>query len=433
MRIGYFGDEHDIDKYFKQNFENAKAAGLEIGVYIYTTANSEDDVKANAKWIYVGSIKGATGTSASTVVVGNYADLIPCTSDGKTTAATTITIPFRGYQGTNAKYTKAEITDGTIYNTNGSTAITPTITNATSTAEGKIVYSIPANSPIASAAGTKTGTITVKYTVTDGTTSQGANVLATISQTYTWTKTNAAVNGANAVVVDIYAPQGDIIQNDTNNVILTARVLEAGTDKSSSSTFKWYQYSSSSSATDKYDASTGTGNATASLTVTPAMIDGYGSFKCVATYNNKTYTSYYSVRDKSDPLQVYVYSTVGNQILNSNGIGAVYAVVYQNGVEIDPMPEVVTNTNNVSASALSCYVIDSTNKKLVYKTRPSTSSGTWSNATPSTSCTYNWTFRDKDGKAVTLTNTGDSKTKQAIYIDGSLITKKIVIDVDVTK
>lgn len=52
MRIGYFGDEHDIDKYFKQNFENAKAAGLEIGVYIYTTANSEDDVKANAKWIY---------------------------------------------------------------------------------------------------------------------------------------------------------------------------------------------------------------------------------------------------------------------------------------------------------------------------------------------------------------------------------------------
>ena len=51
MRIGYFGDEHDIDKYFKQNFENARAAGLEVGVYIYTTANSEEDVKANAAWI----------------------------------------------------------------------------------------------------------------------------------------------------------------------------------------------------------------------------------------------------------------------------------------------------------------------------------------------------------------------------------------------
>lgn len=382
-----------------------------------------------AKWIYVGSIKGAAGDkgiSAVNVIMGNQADVIPCTSEGKTVASTTIRIPFRGYQGTDAKYTKAEITSGTIYNTNGSTAITPTITNATSSAEGSIVYSIPAGSPIANSAGTKSGTITVKYTITNGTTSLGSTTLGTVTQTYTWTKTNAAINGTNAVVVDIYAPQGDIIQNDVNEVVLKARIVEGGLEKTATS-YKWYKYSS----TDYVAIASNTNDGDA-LTVTPSMVDGYASFRCDVVYGGNTYKTYYSVRDKSDPLQVYVYSTIGNQILNGTGVGAVYAVVRQNGTTLDEAPEVVSDITKVSSSALNCYLIDSDNKKLIYKTRATTSSS-WANGTPSTICSYNWTFRNKDGDAITLSNTGDSKTKQAIYIDGSLITKKIIIDVDVTK
>ncbi|MBQ8296197.1 MAG: glycoside hydrolase family 25 [Ruminococcus sp.] len=51
MRIGSYYDEAALDSYYTANMAAAKAAGLDVGVYIYTTANTEDEVKANAQWI----------------------------------------------------------------------------------------------------------------------------------------------------------------------------------------------------------------------------------------------------------------------------------------------------------------------------------------------------------------------------------------------
>ncbi len=51
MRMGYFYDEIAMDQYFRQNLERARAAGLDVGVYIYTTANSEEEARMNARWI----------------------------------------------------------------------------------------------------------------------------------------------------------------------------------------------------------------------------------------------------------------------------------------------------------------------------------------------------------------------------------------------
>lgn len=51
MRIGYYYDEIKMDDWFQSNMQKAKAAGLDVGVYIYTTANTEDEVIANAQWI----------------------------------------------------------------------------------------------------------------------------------------------------------------------------------------------------------------------------------------------------------------------------------------------------------------------------------------------------------------------------------------------
>lgn len=51
MRMGHFYDELTLDEYYKTNMASAKAAGLDVGVYIYTTANSEEEIKQNAKWI----------------------------------------------------------------------------------------------------------------------------------------------------------------------------------------------------------------------------------------------------------------------------------------------------------------------------------------------------------------------------------------------
>lgn len=51
MRIGYYYDEIVMDDWFISNMQKAKAAGLDVGVYIYTTANTIDEVRENARWI----------------------------------------------------------------------------------------------------------------------------------------------------------------------------------------------------------------------------------------------------------------------------------------------------------------------------------------------------------------------------------------------
>ncbi|MBR1753119.1 MAG: glycoside hydrolase, partial [Ruminococcus sp.] len=52
MRIGiYSGGELSIDRYYYNNIGNAKAAGLKVGVYFYSTDNNEADVRAHAKWV----------------------------------------------------------------------------------------------------------------------------------------------------------------------------------------------------------------------------------------------------------------------------------------------------------------------------------------------------------------------------------------------
>ncbi len=51
MRIGHYYDEIEIDEYYKANMEAAKKAGLDIGVYVYTTANTKEEICENAEWI----------------------------------------------------------------------------------------------------------------------------------------------------------------------------------------------------------------------------------------------------------------------------------------------------------------------------------------------------------------------------------------------
>ena len=52
MRIGgYTGGEFFTDRCFVQNFERAKAAGLKIGIYMYTEDSSKEEVQASVKYI----------------------------------------------------------------------------------------------------------------------------------------------------------------------------------------------------------------------------------------------------------------------------------------------------------------------------------------------------------------------------------------------
>lgn len=51
MRMGYCYGEIKMDDYYRQNIENATAAGLDVGVYFYTTANTEEKAREQADWI----------------------------------------------------------------------------------------------------------------------------------------------------------------------------------------------------------------------------------------------------------------------------------------------------------------------------------------------------------------------------------------------
>jgi GH25 family lysozyme M1 (1,4-beta-N-acetylmuramidase) len=54
MRIGVQkkqGGELEIDPYYEQNMKNAKAAGLKVGVYLYSIATSQKEAIEHANWV----------------------------------------------------------------------------------------------------------------------------------------------------------------------------------------------------------------------------------------------------------------------------------------------------------------------------------------------------------------------------------------------
>ncbi|MBR4626330.1 MAG: glycoside hydrolase family 25 [Ruminococcus sp.] len=51
MRAGYCYSHIVKDPYFDQNFSRAKAAGLNTGLYFYTTASNEEQAREQARWV----------------------------------------------------------------------------------------------------------------------------------------------------------------------------------------------------------------------------------------------------------------------------------------------------------------------------------------------------------------------------------------------
>ena len=51
IRVGYFYSKIKLDDYFRQNLKKASDAGLDVGIYFYTTDHSEEDVREHVRWI----------------------------------------------------------------------------------------------------------------------------------------------------------------------------------------------------------------------------------------------------------------------------------------------------------------------------------------------------------------------------------------------
>ena len=348
--------------------------------------------------------KGDDGVAATNVVLGNQADIIPCYSDGSVKSDMTLTIPFTGYLGT-AKAACTVAVSG--LPTTGITVQTNTA--GTTSQSGSLELYVSAGSKLGD---TNSGTITLTFTC-NGT---------TVLHYYQWSK---SIQAENAVLLQIYAPNGNMFNNGTGSVILQAQLTDGSTDKTASATYKWYKYGSGS-----YTQISGETNG--SLSISASSVDGYASYKCEATYGGQTYDAYYSVFDKTDPVQAQVYCSLGTQILNSKGYGAVYTRIFRNGEEIDPIKSerFLTDAPTGAKTGDFYYHLDTTNKTV---TLMKYNGSEWSDATGTDlpTASYTYTFRDKDGNIANY-NGSSSLTGKAIYIDGSLFKNKIVMDVAVT-
>ena len=347
--------------------------------------------------------KGDKGDSAINIVLGNQADIIPCDNEGKVKSAMEITIPFTGYKGISTvacSVVASGLPTGITVKSN---------TAATASVGGKLILSVPAGNNLD---GTESGVITLTFTC-DGTQS---------IHHYQWSKSIQAINGENAVLLQLFAPNGDVIVNGENDVVIQAHLLDGSVDVTETAEYSWAKYEDGA-----YTTVTGSDS---ELTVAASSVSGYASYRCIAKYNTKSYTAYFAVTDKTDPIQAYVYCSLGTQILNGQGYGAVYVKIFRNGEEIDKIKsERFLTTAPTGVNGDFYYHLDTTNKAVVLKKH---NGSAWVDATGDDlpTATYTYSFRDKDGNIIT--DHDFSTSGKVIYIDGSLFEKKIVIDVSVT-
>lgn len=341
---------------------------------------------------------GDDGVDSINVILGNSAEVIPCNSNGTAKAAKDILIPFSCYQGTTriaGTATLGTLPTGVTLKSNSA---------ATASADGLITLTVASGATLAS---TNSGDITI--TITAGGLSS--------THKFTWTKSVQATNGTNAILFQIYAPTGDVIVNNNNNVTLQTTLTNGTSSVTSGITYQWAKYT----GTEYTNIS---GATSSSLLVTPDMVESVASFRCQATYSGKTYSAYWCVTDKSDPCRCDVFSTLGSQLVNGVGVGAIYALVFRNGEEIDPIKTTTFSTTAPSnpSSGDFYYKIDKTNKTI---TLMKYSGSTWVTATGDDlpSLTYNWYRRNASGEA--LDKETPYKTGKVLYLDNTVVDGKV--------
>ena len=352
--------------------------------------------------------QGEDGASAINIVLGNYADVLTCTSANKLSANHTITVPFAAYEGTTRIPCTIDRDASKLL------GVTPTVTQATSSSDGQLQWVLPAGKDITTASGTLSLTFVA----------QTSNGNINFIETYSWSRNTAAKDGVNAVILQIFTPEGtNVFNQDTTSITMKAMLTDGSENVTTNVTWQWAKWTNG-----QYVNVT---NGTAStLTVLGSTVDSYASFRCTAHYNDNDYYAYYSLFDKTDPIQVSVLCSLGTQIVNGQGSGAIYVKVVRNGQEIDALKSERFLTENPTGAKNGDYYykIDETNKTVTLM-KYTTS---WKAATDSYEGTYTWTWRDKDGNAISTVG-GNSlpASGKVIYIDGDLIDGKIIADVEV--
>ena len=365
-----------------------------------TTTNYKDSQSIPIVKDGIDGEQGDSGADALSIRLGNFSDNINCDTDETVSEAKEITIPFKCELGMKA-------TDGTaVVATPLPSGITvKSNTPATTSSEGCIILSVAKGATLFSGL---SGEITITIT------SNG------LSNTFKFSinKIIQAKSGENAVLLEVYVTGDSTINNGNNNVILRT-ILHDGMDTATTGvTYQWSKYIDGS-----YQDINGCTNDY--LTVTPPMVDSTASFRCRAVYKTRTYQAFYTVMDKTDPISVECFSSLGDKLVNGSGVGGVYAMIFQNGQQIDEIKSTDFFTEEPSDGTIGYFYKVNTTSKSVTLMKYSTSDKRWVEATGDDlpSGTYEWYRRDKNGES--LDTVKPYKTGKAIYLDNSVVNKKI--------
>lgn len=344
---------------------------------------------------------GSAGSGGLSIILGNENQSIACTSSGKTSAASTISIPFTGYVGiaqTACTCAVGRLPIGISVKTN---------TAATASATGKLELAVAASSDLGSAS-TLNGNIILTFTISG----------KTVTKVFTWTKSKAGSNGVAAVVFSVYAPNGTIVQNQSGSIQLATSAY-SGTTAITAATYQWAKY-----ADGKWTNISGA--TTSTLTVSGSDIINIQSYRCTMTYGGKTYVDVITVEDKSDPYVSEMLSIGGYTVKNNLGGVVPYIIVRTNQKEVDALLGNISETAPSSpASGAFWYKVDH-NAKTV--TLMKYNGSAWANATEKQSLTYTWYAQDKDGKEKTFDKTG-----KVIYLSAADIDSIMTLQCDVSK
>ena len=344
---------------------------------------------------------GQSGSGGLSVILGNEAQTIACTTGGAVQTALDVTIPFTGYVG--ITQTPCTCTVGTL-----PTGVTvKSNTAATASVAGSAVLAFAANATLGGAS-VLNGTIDLTFTIS------GKSVV----KKFAWTKSNRGSNGASAVVFSIYAPNGTIVQNQSGSLTLATSAYSGATEITSGATYQWAKYASGKWT----DISGATSD---SLTVSGSDVVNIQSYRCTMTYGGKSYVDVITVEDKSDPYVSEMLSIGGFTVKNSLGGLVPYVIVRTNQKEVDALLGNISETApSTPANGMFWYKIDHTAKTVTLMKYNGTA---WAAATEKQSLTYTWYKQDKDGK-----ETSFGKTGKVIYLSADDIDSIATLQCDVS-
>lgn len=158
--------------------------------------------------------------------------------------------------------------------------------------------------------------------------------ITTYTVTYMGKDGEDGEDGANAISAKISTTATAFKNGEGDNITLTCLLYSGGDEINSGITYQWLVQDSEQESGWKELPKT---NSTfiKDYIINPDMVDGSENFRCVCTYNNKTYSDTITIIDMTDPVLVTIFSDAGDIFRNGVGSTQLTAKLFQSGIEID--------------------------------------------------------------------------------------------------